>query len=92
MSKREYSSYQKDVISRYYSSQEAIMLQNLQELVTELYLADTDNKKKKLWERAHKAMLKLKIPAAIIEHIMNKASIEVLAKNVAEWVSKKPEK
>jgi hypothetical protein len=92
MAKREYSSYQKDVISRYYDNQETILLQNLQELVTELYLAETDSKKKKLWERVHKAMIKLKIQPAIIEHIMSKASIEILAKNVAEWVSNKPRK
>ena len=46
MAKNEYSSYQKDVISRYYENQETILLQNLQELVTELYLADTDAKRK----------------------------------------------
>jgi hypothetical protein len=90
MAKREYSSYQKDVISRYYQNQETILLQNLQELVTELYLAETDAKKQKLWERAHKAMVKLKIKPAIIEHIISKASVEILAKNVAEWLSKKP--
>jgi hypothetical protein len=87
MAKREYSAYQKDVIGRYYENQQAILLQNLQELVTELYLAETDAKKQKLWERAHKAMIKLKIKPAIIEHIMSKKSVEILAKNVAEWVS-----
>jgi hypothetical protein len=90
MAKREYSSYQKDVISRYYQNQETILLQNLQEIVTDLYLAETDSKKQKLWERAHKAMVKLKIKPAIIEHIISKASVEILAKNVAEWLSKKP--
>jgi hypothetical protein len=92
MAKGEYSTYQRDVIGRYYENQETILLQTLQELVTELYLADSETKKQKLWERAHKAMTKLKIKPAIIEHIMAKGSVEILAKNVAEWVSKKPGK
>jgi hypothetical protein len=92
MAKREYSSYQKDIISRYYENQETILLQHLQELVTELYLAETDAKEQRLWERAYKAMVKLKIQPDIIAHIMTKRSTEILAKNVAEWVSKKPSK
>jgi hypothetical protein len=86
MAKQNYSSYQKDIIGRYYENQETILLQNLQELVTELYLAETDAKRQKLWERVHKAMAKLKIKPAIIDHIMSKASIEILAKNIAEWL------
>ena len=38
-----------------------IALTRLQELVTELYLADTDAKKKRLWQQVEKALNKLKI-------------------------------
>lgn len=61
------------------------MLTRLGELVTELYLADTKKKADKLWERAHKAMVKLKIKPAIINNIMKKRSVEILAKNLADW-------
>jgi len=61
------------------------MLQKLSELVTELYLADTQAKKARLWERVQKAMIKLKIPPAIIDHIMNKKDVEILAKNLQDW-------
>ena len=86
MSKKEYTNYQKSVISRYYDNLDAIMLTKLQELVTELYLADSDDKKDRLWDRAHKAMLKLKIKPAIVEHIMKTRSVTVLAKNVEDWL------
>jgi hypothetical protein len=86
MSRKEYTSYQKGVISRYYNNLDAIMLAKLQELVTELYLADSDDKKNRLWDRAHKAMLKLKIKPAIVEHIMKTRSVTVLAKNVEDWL------
>ena len=62
MAKNEYTEYQKDVISGYYKNLDTIMLDKLGELVTELYLADSKAKKNRLWERAHKAMVKLKVP------------------------------
>jgi hypothetical protein len=83
----EYSSYQKDVISRYYKNLDTLMLQKLSELVTDLYLAETPAKADKLWQRAHKAMQNLKIPPAIINHIMQKKSVEILAKNLQDWLA-----
>ena len=64
------------------------MLGKLGELVTELYLADTQAKKARLWQRTHKAMVKLKIPPAIIDHIMKKQDVEILAKNLQDWLGK----
>lgn len=86
MAEREYSSYQRDVISRYYDNLDTIMLNKLQELVSQLYLANSKPKQAQLWERAHKAMLKLKIKPAIIEHIMNKKDVVILAKNLEDWL------
>ena len=89
MTKKEYSKYQKSVISGYYNNLDTIMLQKLGELVTELYLADTQTKKDRLWQRAHKAMVKLKITPAIIDHIMKKQDVEILAKNLQDWQGRK---
>ena len=86
MAGKEYSSYQRDVISRYYENVEAITLGRLQELVGQLYLADSEAKRARLWERAEKAMVRLKIKPAIIEHIMNKKDVVVLAKNIEDWL------
>ena len=89
MAKQEYSDYQKGVINNYYSNLDAILLAKLGELVSELYLADSDARRARLWQRAHKAMLNLKIPAAIINHIMTKKDVQILAKNLNDWLSKK---
>jgi len=86
MAGKEYSSYQRDVISRYYDNLDAIALGRLQELVGQLYLADSEAKQTRLWERAQKAMVTLKIKPAIIEHIMNKKDATVLAKNIEDWL------
>jgi 4-alpha-glucanotransferase len=88
MARNPTSKYQTEVISRYYEHLDTIMLQKLGELVTELYLAETAAKQKRLWLRAHKAMLKLKVPPAIIVHIMKKQSVEILAKNLQDWLAK----
>ncbi|MHC4574093.1 MAG: hypothetical protein ACYS76_08170 [Planctomycetota bacterium] len=87
MAKNERSKYTKGVISRYYDNLDTIMLQKLAELVTELYLADTPAKQNSLWQRARKAMTNLKVPPAIIEHIMKKRSVEILAKNLQDWLA-----
>ena len=81
------SQYQKAVINRYYQNLDAIMLGKLSELVSELYLAQTDARRKQLWQRAQKAMIKLKIKPGLIEHIMEKRDVEILARNLAEWLA-----
>jgi hypothetical protein len=85
MSKKELSNYQKDIVSNYYANLDSIMLQKLGELVSELYLAENDKQKERLWQRIHKAMLNLKIPPAIIDHIMRKKNVKILAMNLNDW-------
>ena len=92
MAKNERSIYQKEVISRYYENLDTIMLGKLGEMVTDLYLADTPAKKDRLWQRAHKAMEKLKVPPSIIDHIMQKKDVEILAKNLQDWLAGKKKK
>ncbi len=87
MAGKEYSAYQRDVISRYYDNIDAITLDRLQELVSQLYLADSKLRQTQLWERVHKAMLRLKVKPAIIEHIMNKKDVVILAKNLEDWLN-----
>jgi len=89
MAKSEFSEYQKAVISSYYDNLDSIMLQKLGELVSDLYLADTEAKQNRLWQRTHKAMLKLKVPPAIIDHIMQKKDVQILAKNLQDWLAYK---
>jgi hypothetical protein len=89
MAKSEFSEYQKAVISGYYDNLDSIMLQKLGELVSDLYLADTEAKKNRLWQRAHKAMVKLNVPPAIIDHIMQKKDVQILTKNLQDWLAHK---
>jgi hypothetical protein len=89
MSNRELSEHQKSVISNYYKNLDAISLDRLQQLVSELYLADTDKKKERLWQRVEKAMRNLKVPKSIAEHILEERDVQILAKNLQDWLKKK---
>ena len=86
MEKNDYTSYPKSVISNYYKRLDLILLTRLQEIVTELYLAETDKQKNALWKRAEKAIRQLKIPDSIKNHILDRKDIEILAKNLQEWL------
>ncbi|MBE0538020.1 MAG: hypothetical protein IH624_20350 [Phycisphaerae bacterium] len=83
---KDFSRYQKKVISNYYEHLDTIMLTKLQEIVTDLYLADTKAKQDRLWERAEKAMEKLQIKGAVIAHILKQRDVTVLAKNLQDWL------
>ena len=82
----DYTRHQKKIIERYYDRREEIMLAKLQEIVTELYLAETDAKRDQLWKRAEKAMKALKVSESIAQHILTQAKPEILAKNLRGWL------
>ncbi|UCG32769.1 MAG: hypothetical protein JSU68_14020 [Phycisphaerales bacterium] len=82
----EYSEHQKRIIKDYYRSLDRIMLARLQDLVGELYLADSDKKRDRLWTRIHKALVNLKIKPALVEHIMEARDPKILAANLEDWL------
>lgn len=83
----EYSPYQQRIIKNYYDNRGAISLQRLQELVTELYLAE-GKKQQKLWENAEKSLLGLKLTPARVKHLMDQKDPALLAKVVEELMAK----
>ena len=86
MAKQEYSSYQKKVIQNYYQHKDTIVLTRLQELVTELYLAETEAKTKKLWQQVEKALNKIKLKPTAKAHILEKQDVQILAKSLEQWL------
>jgi hypothetical protein len=88
MPKQEYSSYQKNIIKNYYENLDTIVLTRLQELVTELYLAETKAKTKKLWQQVEKGLDKLKIEPAIKSRILENQDVKILAQNLNDWLRK----
>ena len=52
---REYSNYQRKLINRYYNHKDSILVTRLQELASELYLAE-GKEADRLWTRVEKAL------------------------------------
>jgi hypothetical protein len=83
----ERSKYQQKIIKNYYDNREAISLQRLSELVTELYLAE-GKKRAKQWEYIVAALEKLKVPQDRIDHLVAKDNPSLVAKLVEELLAK----
>ena len=75
----EFTPHQKKIIHRYYDNRDHIMLARLQEIVTELYLAESESKQNRLWKRAETALKALKLPATQIAHLLAQRKPETLA-------------
>lgn len=82
----EYSNYQRKLIDRYYEHRDVIMLNKIQELISELYLAETDRKRDQLWKRVEKAMQNLKIDPQQAEQILATRDPKLLASSVQDWL------
>ena len=83
----EHSKFQKRVIKNYYENQEAISLQRLGELVTELYLAEGKARAKQ-WQFIVGALEKLKVPQTRIDHLVKQDNPALVAKLLEELLAK----
>jgi hypothetical protein len=75
---------QRKIIDGYYAHRDEIMLTRLQELASELYLADSPAKQDRLWKRVRTALAQLKVSAAIIDHIVDKRDPALLAAHIQD--------
>lgn len=89
MAERDYTKYQKKVISRYYDNRDQIDETRLAELVTNLYLASGEKQKVKLWKSAEETMNRLKVPATRVAHVLEKQDPALLAEVVKDLQSGK---
>lgn len=83
---RQYSKHQQKIINNYYNNREASGLQRLQELVTELYLAE-GKKREKQWEYIQKALAKTGMKPERIAHIRQQDDPQLVAKVVEELMA-----
>jgi hypothetical protein len=84
---KNYTKHQQRIIKNYYENRDAISLQRLSELVTELYSAKGKARERQ-WKYIVSALEKLKLPAERIEHLRKKDDPKLLAKLVEELMAK----
>ena len=83
----ERSKHQDKIIKNYYENRDAIALQKLSEMVTELYLSEGKSREKK-WKTVVGALEKLKIPQQRIDHLLKQDNPSLVAKLVEELMAK----
>jgi len=73
-----YSKHQQRIIKNYYENRDAIALQRVQELITELYLTE-GKKREKHWKSLANHLEKLDVKPATIEHLVAQDNPELVA-------------
>jgi hypothetical protein len=87
----DYTPYQKKLIDRYYKNFDAIKLQQLSELATELYLAE-EKKRMRLWKRVEEILRKLEFHEPRIVHLLEKKDPALLVAVLKELEQSRPSK
>lgn len=84
---QQHTKHQQRIIRNYYQNRDAISLQRLQELVTELYLAE-GKKREKQWGYIIAALEKLGLSQKRIEHLRAQDDPRLVAQVVEELLAK----
>jgi hypothetical protein len=84
---KNYTKFQQNIIKNYYENRDAISLQRLSELVTELYLAEGKAREKQ-WKYLEPVLAKLGLPKDRIDHLRKKDDPKLLAELVEELMAK----
>jgi len=84
---KSHSKHQQKIIKGYYDNREAISLQRLSELVTDLYLAEGKARETK-WKQAARALEKLGLKPDRIAKLREQDNPALLAKVVEEMMAK----
>ena len=85
MAKR--SAYQQRVIRDYYKNQDAILIQRLGDLVTDLFLAE-GQKRVRLWKRVGEILEKLEVPKKQVDRIVKSDNPTLLANELKQLLDK----
>jgi hypothetical protein len=84
----ERSSYQQRAIKNYYNNRDAIMIQRLGDMLSDLYLAE-GKARKRIWDRAATALGKLGVKPQRIETIVQSDNPTLLANLYKQLLDKK---
>ncbi len=81
---KDLTNHQRKIVNRYYEHRDTITATKLQELVSELYLAESDKKRDQLWKRAATALKNTKLNPAQVDKILAERDVTKLAHLIAE--------
>lgn len=84
MAKQDLSRHQEGIVKRYYQNQDTIQSNKLGDLVSELWLAEDEKTKVKLWGKAQVALMRMGVQANRVAQVVGKRDLEALAKLVSQ--------
>ncbi|MCU0716574.1 MAG: hypothetical protein MUD03_10655 [Pirellula sp.] len=85
MAMENFTRYQQGVIKAYYQNRDNVSFQRVQELLTDLYLAE-GKKKEKVWESMFNHLEKLGVPPDQLEHLKKQRKPELIAQLIQKKV------
>lgn len=74
--------HQKSIIRNYYDNKDTILVDRLQNALSELYLATSDKKRDSLWRSVETALRQTSVHNADIEFVMQKRDLQHLGKMI----------
>lgn len=78
------TNYQRGIVNRYYQHKDTIVATRLGEIISDLYLAETQKAQDKLWNRVETALASSKIEPKRYGRLLEKRDLEALAELVGE--------
>jgi hypothetical protein len=85
MAMENFTRHQQGIIRSYYQNRDTVSFQRVQELLTDIYLAE-GKKKEKLWDSMFNHLEKLGVPADQINHIKTKRDPELIAQIIQKKI------
>jgi len=85
MAAENYSRYQQSVIRSYYNNKDNVSFQRVQELLTDLYLAE-GKKRDKVWDSLFMHLERIGVPADQIKHLKEAKNPELIAQLIQKKV------
>jgi len=85
MAAENYSRYQQSVIRNYYSNKDNVSLQRVQELLTDLYLAE-GKKLEKVWDSLFLHLERIGVPADQLAHLKEAKNPELIAQLIQKKI------
>lgn len=85
MAMENYTRHQQSIIRSYYQNRDTVAFQRVQELLTDIYLAE-GKKKEKLWDSMFNHLEKLGVPLDQINHIRTKRDPELIAQIIQKKI------
>jgi hypothetical protein len=81
---RDLTRHQQSIVKRYYAHNDTIQSDKVSQIVSELWLAEDEKTKSKLWKRAEAALTRMGVKESRIAGVVAKRDLEALAKLVSQ--------